>query len=78
MLTSMGRLYGTSQNSLIKTSLKCDTYFKGRHKIKSMILHSMNRCLLNKPDNDCVHLIFKRILKRSAAMITEKELSKNK
>lgn len=38
----------------------------------------MNRCLLNKPDNDCVHLIFKRILKRSAAMITEEELSKNK
>lgn len=38
----------------------------------------MNRCLLNKPNNDCVHLIFKRKLKRSAAMITEEELSKNK
>lgn len=38
----------------------------------------MKRCLLNKPDNNCVHLIFKRILKRSAAMITEEELSKNK
>lgn len=38
----------------------------------------MNRCLLNKPDNDCVHLIFKRILKRSTAMTTEEKLSKSK
>lgn len=39
----------------------------------------MNRYLLNKPDNNCVHLIFKStILKRSASMITEEELSKNK
>lgn len=43
-----------------------------------MILYSMDRCLLNKPDYNCINIIFKRILKRSAAMITEEEMSKNK